>query len=118
MDVGKKHNYVFNSNIVLDCSDCSVSREAVPVSMFTCYYFLNFNTFVTVLNKHFEFQILCLQNCNSYPPSQEQYLLERLSGQRGGDAAPGTLTVRRLQLRSAHSSTAPAQDGGGSVAHV
>lgn len=83
-----KSTTVFNSNIVLDCSDCSVSREAVPVSMFTCYYFLNFNTFVTVLNKHFEFQILCLQNCNSYPPSQEQYLLERLSGQRGRGRCP------------------------------
>lgn len=62
--LGKSTNYVFNSNIVLDCC---VYRKAVCLSMFTCYYFLNFNTFINVLkNKSFEYWILCLLNCNSY----------------------------------------------------
>lgn len=38
---------------ILSSTAIYIYGTAVSVSMFTCYYFLNFNTFITVLKNKF-----------------------------------------------------------------
>lgn len=100
--LGKSTNYVFNSNSVLDCC---VSRKAVSVSMFTCYYFLNFNTFITVLkNKSFEYWILCLLNCNSYNHKSNISLndcLDKCNCKQGEEKILSYFSVSELSYKAA-----------------